>query len=87
MQLKMKERMRIAPAIHAYEKNATILLGAFGCGVFGNDPKDVARWWRELLIDEKYSRFFRRVLFTVLDRTNGSNIKAYENAFRRSHRR
>ena len=77
----MKDRMRIALAILACEKNSTIILGAFGCGVFGNDPKDVARWWRELLIDEKYDRFFGRVLFAVLDKPNGQNIKAFEDAF------
>ena len=79
----MKDRMRIALAILAYEKNSTIILGAFGCGVFGNDPKDVARWWRELLIDEKYNRFFGRVLFAVLDKPNGPNIKAFEDVFGR----
>ena len=77
----MKNRMRIALAIFAHEMNSTILLGAYGCGVFGNDPYDVAWWWNELLFDDKLSRFFKRVLFVVLDKPDGPNIKAFEAAF------
>lgn len=77
----MKDRMRLALAIFAYEKNQTIILGAYGCGVFGNDPNDVARWWHELLVDEKYGGYFKRVLFVILDKPGGENIKAFERVF------
>jgi uncharacterized protein (TIGR02452 family) len=77
----MKDRMRYALAILAQELPQTIILGAFGCGVFGNDPQDVARWWRELLIDEKYGSYFWRVVFAVLDRPGGENIRAFEQVF------
>lgn len=74
----MKNRMRLALAILAHEKNEIILLGAYGCGVFGNDPNEVALWWRELLKDEGYGCYFKRVLFVVLDHQEGKNIKAFE---------
>lgn len=77
----MKDRMRLALAILAAEGNRTIILGAYGCGVFGNDPNDVARWWRELLVDEKYNLYFEQVLFVILGRQNGENIKAFECVF------
>lgn len=77
----MKDRMRLALAILAGEKNQTVILGAFGCGVFQNAPADVARWWYELLTDEKYGGYFRRVLFVVLDKPNGENIRAFERVF------
>ena len=77
----MKDRMRLALAIFAHERNGTVILGAYGCGVFGNDPDDVARWWKELLFDEKYGMCFSNVLFSVLDKPNGENIRAFERMF------
>jgi len=35
--------------------------------VFRNDPVDVAGWWKELLEDEGYRRFFDTIVFAVLD--------------------
>lgn len=78
----MKDRMRLALAIFAKERNNTIILGAYGCGVFGNDPNNVAKWWKELLFDEKYGRFFKKVLFVVMDKAGGENIRAFERVFK-----
>ena len=39
-----------------------LILGAYGCGVFRNDPEDVARFWQELL-EEGWSRRLERVTF------------------------
>ena len=77
----MKDRMRLALSIFAYEKNRTIILGAYGCGVFGNNPDDIARWWYELLFEEEYMGYFQRVLFAVLDKPRGANIRAFERLF------
>ena len=77
----MKNRMRLALTILAVERNRTIILGAYGCGVFGNDPLDVARWWQDLLMDEKFGGYFNRVLFVILDKPNGVNIKTFERVF------
>jgi uncharacterized protein (TIGR02452 family) len=77
----MKDRMRLALAILAQENNQTVILGAFGCGVFRNHPADVARWWHELLINEKYGDYFRRVLFVILDNPDGENIRAFSHTF------
>jgi len=77
----MKNRMRLPLAVFAHEKNTSIILGAYGCGVFQNDPNDIAGWWRELLIDENYSSCFKRVIFAVLDNPDGENIRAFERVF------
>jgi uncharacterized protein (TIGR02452 family) len=77
----MKDRMRLALAILAQERNETIILGAYGCGVFGNDPCDVANWWQELLSGEGFGSFFNRVLFVVLDKPGGENIIAFNRVF------
>ena len=41
-----------------------IILGAFGCGVFGNDIKTLAIIYRGLF-DHKYKRCFKRVVFAI----------------------
>lgn len=76
----MKERMRLSLAIFAKQKATCLILGAYGCGVFMNDPKDVACWWKELLESEGYGRYFDEIVFAVLDR-NGNNFAAFEKEF------
>ena len=49
-------------------RRSRLVLGAYGCGVFRNDPEDVARFWQELLIDEGWGRLFERVAFSILER-------------------
>ena len=63
----MKRRMKIALAIFADKGCSTIVLGAFGCGVFQNNPADVAVWWNELL--HEYGEHFDKVVFSVFDRS------------------
>ena len=63
----MKRRMKIALAIFADKGCEAIILGAFGCGVFRNNPVDVAVWWDELLLE--YGGHFDKVVFSVFDRS------------------
>lgn len=46
-----------------------LVLGAWGCGVFGNDPATVARIFELALRD---NRFFDHVVFAVLDGQKGA---------------
>ena len=46
-----------------------LVLGAFGCGVFGNDARLVAALFGELL-GTKYQHRFRKVVFATLDDAN-----------------
>ena len=73
----MKRRMKITLAMFAEKECKTIILGAYGCGVFKNDPADVADWWSELLAE--YGGHFEKVFFAVLDHSaNRENIAAFE---------
>lgn len=48
-----------------YDMNAsTLILGAFGCGAFANDPLIVATIFRELLTN-KYNKCFEKVVFAI----------------------
>jgi len=60
-----------------------LVLGAWGCGVFRNDPAEVARVFGDLLLGAGgYRDRFRTVVFAVLDRTdNGGIIKPFNDLF------
>lgn len=74
----MRRRMHLALAIFAEQKARHLVLGAFGCGVFRNDPWDVARWWRELLA-EGMGQHFDTVFHAVLDRSKTQDcIRAFQ---------
>ena len=67
----MKRRMAIALAIFADRGDRRLVLGAYGCGVFRNDPAMVAAWWKEHL-EGPFSGCFDEIVFSVLDRSKNS---------------
>ncbi|MFF1442288.1 TIGR02452 family protein [Streptomyces sp. NPDC058295] len=69
-------------AAHGYRR---LVLGAWGCGVFRNDPAQVAGAFRALLgPGGRFERRFEQVVFGVLDRTPGSVVlTAFERVFDR----
>ncbi|NIG55604.1 TIGR02452 family protein [Chitinophaga sp. Cy-1792] len=60
-----------------------LLLGAWGCGVFQNNPADVAAYFAAFLKPGgKYARCFKSVVFAVLDRSDDEkNVSAFKKAF------
>jgi uncharacterized protein (TIGR02452 family) len=42
-----------------------IVLGAFGCGAFGNSSQDVAAMFRDVLIKENLRSHFRKIIFAI----------------------
>lgn len=78
----MKERMRLALSLFAREGHRVLVLGAYGCGVFRNDPRQVAKWWKELLQTEGYGNYFEHIVYAVLDRSKqAACISAFVEAF------
>ena len=61
----------------AVENNVdNLILGAFGCGAFGNAPHLVSKIFKNILIDEEYYKYFENVhfaIFTTLDETKNLN--------------
>ena len=74
-------RMRrlIVCAIRHGHKN--LVLGAWGCGVFRNDPHQVASCFRQVLIDEKLGFCFDDVCFAVYGKPDNPNLVAFEEVF------
>jgi uncharacterized protein (TIGR02452 family) len=68
------ERVLETAAAHGYRR---LVLGAWGCGVFQNDPAQVAGAFRALLgPGGRFASTFAHVVFGVLDRTPGSAVRA-----------
>ena len=58
--------MELALAIFAEKGAKTLVLGAYGCGVFRNDPATIASWWKEILT-EGMGQYFEAIFYAVLD--------------------
>jgi uncharacterized protein (TIGR02452 family) len=70
------ERAARVLAVATHHGMRTLVLGAWGCGVFRNDPADVAKAFRTHLTDGGvFADRFERVVFAVLDRTPGGPIR------------
>ena len=53
-----------------------IILGAFGCGAFKNNPIAVSKAYKEILINQNYQKYFEKVVFAIPDK-NHPNYKAF----------
>lgn len=77
----MLARIEMVLALAVHHGHTALVLGAWGCGVFGNQPSDMARWFAEhLLRNPKYRNAFQHVTFAVLDR-KGAAVAAFEAQF------
>lgn len=74
------ERVLETAAAAGYRR---LVLGAWGCGVFRNDPAQVAEAFRALLADGgRFAGHFDEIVFAVLDRTPGrTTLGAFHEAF------
>lgn len=79
----MRKRCALILSVARHYGHTTFILGAWGCGVFRNDPKQVAEIFKDVLESEEFQGVFRRVLFAIpifgKDRTN---YAAFEQVFR-----
>ena len=65
----MRRRMKLALAIFAKQGAKNLMLGAYGCGVFRNDPEMIAVWWKELL-EEGMQNYFDSIFYAVITSRN-----------------
>lgn len=54
-------------ALALHQGNETLILGAWGCGVFKNDPVEIAELFKKHL-QGKYKNKFKRVVFAILSK-------------------
>jgi uncharacterized protein (TIGR02452 family) len=76
----MRQRIRRVLCVMAAEGHDTIVLGAWGCGVFGNDPDDIAAWLSDALTGE-LAGVFKTAVFSIPDRPGGRFILPFQRRF------
>ncbi|MEF8725477.1 MAG: TIGR02452 family protein [Candidatus Bipolaricaulota bacterium] len=80
---------RINKVLKAAEDNGheSLVLGAWGCGVFGNSPKEISELFKKNLYgDPKQSFGFQDVVFAVLDRSTTKNtFKTFQRVLEKSN--
>lgn len=78
----LKRRAGIILALAHQHKHRTLLLGAWGCGVFRNRPNMVASAFGNWLEDTKFSGCFERVVFAIYDRSpEKTTLQAFQTQF------
>lgn len=69
-------------ALALHHGHTELVLGAWGCGVFGNLPTDMARWFgAHLLHNPRYATAFGHVTFAVPDRRESGTFVAFDEVF------
>ncbi|WP_414619742.1 TIGR02452 family protein [Calothrix sp. CCY 0018] len=70
--LQRTEKLLSVAAVNDYK---VLVLGAWGCGVFKNNPNDVARYFHYHLVENpKFNGLFEKVVFAVLDNTKDESV-------------
>lgn len=79
----MLERVEAVLATAYTQGYEVLVLGAWGCGVFRNNPEDVALYFGSYLLNNgAYAGAFRKIVFGVLDHSkNEATFKAFEKVF------
>ena len=74
----LKDRIEFVLKVANYNNAEVLILGAYGCGVFGQNPYEVAEIFKEYL--DKYPQAFREVYFAIPNK-NSENFKAFKEVF------
>lgn len=78
----MRRRIAKVLTLAAISGHKHLVLGAWGCGVFRNDPMEIATLFAEKLLgDGAYANRFDSVVFAVLDHPAGQTIEPFQKAF------
>ena len=69
-----------AEVLHAVVEAAyvDVVLGAWGCGAFGNPPEAVAALFCEALGSGEFRGRFRTVVFAIIDPRGDGNLRPFE---------
>lgn len=76
IEIVMRTRIAKVLAMALAQGHTTILLGAWGCGVFQNLPADMARYFRDV-IAESFARKFKKIIFAVYSPKDEAMYEAF----------
>ena len=78
----LEARARVVLEVAARHAHRVLVLGAWGCGVFRNDPEVVAGVFARALEEARFKGLFERIVFAVYDRSPArANLAAFRARF------
>ena len=76
----MSTRIEKMLSLCVQEKQETLILGAWGCGVFQNEPEHIAELFHRHL-NGKFKNQFKHIVFAIYSK-NEKFIKAFDTIFK-----
>lgn len=73
-----KTKMKMRAMFKAAQNNGNdaLVLGAFGCGAFKNDPHTILKWYKEVLSEAEFQNIFHFIVFAIMD-SQSKNFKTF----------
>lgn len=73
-------QVRVQSVLHAaaLTGHRHLVLGAWGCGAFGNPPEAVAQHFREQLSLERFRGIWESVVFAIIDPKKDGNLRPFQ---------
>lgn len=60
--------------------NDALVLGAFGCGAFKNDPARMSHWYKEVIAETEFQNTFKLIIFAILPK-DSNNYRIFADCF------
>lgn len=77
----MYRRISIMLRFAAQRGIRELVLGAWGCGAFGNDPQAVSGHFRRALLEDGLGAYFDTVVFAIYGKPDSKNYLAFKKTF------
>ena len=79
----MRHKIRNVITVAAQNAYDTLILGAWGCGAFGHNARDMAGYFYDVLVGENYRRYFDRIVFSIYAKDEYDyNYKEFAKSFK-----
>lgn len=84
-----RQKAKLILNIAADNKHETVILGAWGCGVFNNEPENVAKDFK-MILDDYFKGVFKEIVFAIPTGPKGTvagasatNYDVFESVFKK----
>jgi uncharacterized protein (TIGR02452 family) len=80
----MLEKIRSIFRMGIEKGHDSLVLGAFGCGAFRNDPRIISKFFKQVIEEIEFKNKFRLISFAIIDdhnATKGSNFNIFKETF------
>lgn len=68
-----KDKIRLMLRLAANNGQRRLVLGAFGCGAFHNEPHHMAQLFRQVINESEFQGLFTSISFAVIEDHNSTN--------------